>query len=86
MIWKKARDAARDWCGGVHPKLLYAGVQSGSLRAARIGAGRNLLFCEQWCDEWLQSSAAGQRNAPAENTEGRLGRRACRSTIAGAAT
>jgi hypothetical protein len=57
VIWKKAPDAARDWCGSVNPKLLYAAVKTGRLKAARIGAGRNLLFCEMWCDEWLTSSA-----------------------------
>jgi hypothetical protein len=56
--WKKARSAAAEWCGGVSPKLLYAAVKSGDLKAARIGAGRNLLFCEEWIDEWLRSTAA----------------------------
>jgi hypothetical protein len=55
--WKKAPDAARDWAGGISPKALYAAVKAGKLKAARIGAGRNLLFCEQWCDEWLLASA-----------------------------
>jgi excisionase family DNA binding protein len=57
VTWKKADEAARDWAGGVSAKVLYAAVKSGKLRAARIGAGRNLLFSEQWIDEWLTSSA-----------------------------
>jgi hypothetical protein len=57
MVWMKAADAAREWCGGVDPKTLYRAVKDGKLKAARIGAGRNLLFCEQWCDEWLMASA-----------------------------
>lgn len=69
MVWKKAGEAAKDWCGGVSPKTLYAAVKSGKLKAARIGAGRNLLFCEEWCDQWLLASAAVQRNASAWKTE-----------------
>jgi hypothetical protein len=57
MQWLKAADAAREWCGGVHPKTLYAAVKAGKLKAARIGAGRNLLFSDVWIDEWLQKSA-----------------------------
>jgi hypothetical protein len=51
--WAKADAAAEKWAGGVSPKLLWAEVRAGRLRAARIGAGRNLLFCEAWIDEWL---------------------------------
>jgi hypothetical protein len=69
VIWKKATDAARDWCGGISTKVLYAAVKRGQLKAAHIGAGRNLLFCEQWCDEWLLTSAAVQRNAPGAKPE-----------------
>ena len=56
MIWKKAAPAAQDWCGGINPKVLYAAHAAGKLKAAKIGAGRNLLFCEAWCDEWLVAS------------------------------
>jgi hypothetical protein len=56
VIWKKAPDAAKAWCGGINPKVLYAAVKAGKLEAARIGAGRNLLFCEQDCDAWLLAS------------------------------
>jgi hypothetical protein len=61
VIWKKAGDAARDWCGGIHVKTLYAAHAAGKLKAAHYGAGRNLLFCEAWCDEWLQGSAHVER-------------------------
>jgi len=59
MVWKKAKDAARDWCGDVSPKALYAAVKAGKLKAARVGitGTRNLLFAEPWCDEWLRASA-----------------------------
>ena len=57
MKWLKARAAATEWAGGVSPKLLYRAVRAGSLKAARIGAGRHLLFCEEWVNEWLVSSA-----------------------------
>ena len=68
MVWKKAEDAARDWCGGVSTKALYAAVKAKRLKAAKVGitGARNLLFCEAWCDEWLLASAAVQRNAPIE--------------------
>lgn len=56
MVWKKANDAARDWAGGVSVKTLYAAVRDKRLRAAKTGS-RNLLFCEQWVDEWLLTSA-----------------------------
>ena len=43
MTWMKATPAA-DYVGGVTVKLLYEAVRTGHLKAARIGAGRNLLF------------------------------------------
>jgi hypothetical protein len=77
MVWKKATDAAREWCGGVDEKTLYRAVKEGRLKAARIGAGRNLLFCEAWCDEWLTSSAATPREvAPTVDQVAALRRRA----------
>ncbi len=57
MRWLKAKAAAAEWAGGVSAKLLYRAVRDGSLRAARVGAGRHLLFCEEWVNEWLVSSA-----------------------------
>jgi predicted DNA-binding transcriptional regulator AlpA len=56
MEWLKV-DAARAYAGGVSRKTLYAAVQRGELKAARIGAGRNLVFCEPWIDEWLSRCA-----------------------------
>lgn len=58
MTWAKADEAAAKWAGGVNPKILYRAVREGKLRAARIGAGRNMLFCEAWIDEWLTGGAA----------------------------
>ena len=55
-MWMKAQKAA-DYAGGVSPKILYSAVRAGKLRAAKIGAGRNLLFCEAFIDQWLQRSA-----------------------------
>ena len=48
--------AAAAYAGGISTKTLYAAVAAGKLKAARIGAGRNLLFCEHWIDEWLRSA------------------------------
>lgn len=57
MRWLKAPEAAQEWAGGISPKTLYRAVKKKQLRAARIGSGRNLLFCEEWITEWLQRSA-----------------------------
>jgi hypothetical protein len=56
MTWKKVPVAARDWAGGCSPKTLYGAIKRGELKAARIGAGRNLLVCEAFVDEWLRAS------------------------------
>ncbi|MCC7034021.1 MAG: hypothetical protein IT179_14455 [Acidobacteria bacterium] len=55
MTWAKAEEAATKWAGGVSAKTLYREVKAERLKAARIGAGRNLLFCEMWIDEWLMA-------------------------------
>jgi hypothetical protein len=55
VAWMKV-DAARRYSGGVGRKVLYKAVASGALKAARIGAGRSLLFCNSWIDEWLVAS------------------------------
>ena len=60
MRWLKAEEAARAWAGGVSTKKLYEAVKAGRLKAARYGAGRNLLFCEEWVDAWLTGSATDQ--------------------------
>ena len=59
MTWIKI-DAACAYAGDVSRKTLYAAVHRGELRAARIGAGRNLVFCEPWIDEWLAASATAR--------------------------
>ena len=73
MKWLKAKAAAAECAGGVSPKLLYRAVRDGSLKAARIGAGRHLLFCEEWVNEWLVGSA-GAHDLPSPS--GHLGRKA----------
>ncbi len=50
MRWMKVDEAAK-YAGGIAPKTLYAMVRSGKLRAARIGAGRNLLFGDELIDD-----------------------------------
>jgi excisionase family DNA binding protein len=66
--WHKAQYAAREWCGGVSTKTLYRAVRNGELKAARIGAGRNLLFCRDWCEDWLQWCATRPRHDAAVTT------------------
>jgi len=72
MTWRKASYAARRWAGDVNPKILYAAHAAGKLKAAHIGAGRNLLFCKEWIDEWLIASAertpVANRVSPAKVT------------------
>ena len=59
-------DEARMVAGGVSRKTLYTAVATSRLKAARVGAGRNLLFCEPWIDEWLQESAEPNSTAQTE--------------------
>jgi excisionase family DNA binding protein len=49
--WLKVGEAAdRARCGA---KTIYRAVQSGQLRAARIGGRRELRFLGSWIDCWL---------------------------------
>ena len=57
MRWRKIPEAARECAGGVNAKVLYQAIRAGKLKAARIGAGRNVLTCDEWIDEWLQNAA-----------------------------
>lgn len=58
-------DAAREWAGGVSDKVLYDAIRKGKCRAARIGAGRNLLLCEQFVNDWLLSTVKNERDGAA---------------------
>ena len=63
----KVEDAAREWAGGLSVKTLYRAIRAGQLEAARIGAGRNLLVCEEFVHTWLLRCAGrpieqGQRS------------------------
>jgi excisionase family DNA binding protein len=61
MRWLKVPDAAREWAGGVSAKTIYAAIKAGKLKAARIGAGRNVLLCEEHVTEWLMASVKEQK-------------------------
>lgn len=63
MRWLKVPAASKEWAGGVNPKTLYAAIRAGRLKAARIGAGRNVLVCETYVDDWLTSSMRDKPNA-----------------------
>jgi excisionase family DNA binding protein len=56
MRWMKAPQAA-EYLGGISVKTIYAAVRAGRLKAARIGAGRNVLFCAEWLDAYAMSTA-----------------------------
>jgi excisionase family DNA binding protein len=53
MHWLKVRGAAQH-AGGVSERTVYQAIKAGKLRAARIGAGRNLVTSAEWVDLWLQ--------------------------------
>ena len=55
MDWMTAREAAQ--YAHVSTKTLYAAVKAKKLKAAPIGAGRNLRFCAHWVDLWLMGSS-----------------------------
>ena len=57
MRWLKVPEAAIEWAGGVNPKIVYRAIRDGKCRAARVGCGRNLLVCEAFVNEWLETSA-----------------------------
>lgn len=61
MRWLKVQEASREWAGNISPKTMYAAIKAGKLQAARIGAGRNFLVCEQFVDEWLSATATPVR-------------------------
>ena len=69
MTWMKA-PAAAVYAGGISTKVLYAAVRNGDLRAARIGAGRNLLFRAIWLDEWLEGTAKTPRQRDTGGSQG----------------
>jgi excisionase family DNA binding protein len=59
MTWIKAPEAAA--LAGVSVKTIYRAVRDGHLRAARVGAGRNIRLCPAWIDEWLERSSGDPR-------------------------
>jgi excisionase family DNA binding protein len=56
MRWMKIAPAC-EYMGGISAKTLYAAVRKGECKAARIGAGRNLLFADAWLDAFLEQTA-----------------------------
>jgi hypothetical protein len=59
--WKKVPDAAREWAGNISPKVLYRAIKDGKCKAARIGAGRNVLVCESFVNDYLLGSVKEER-------------------------
>jgi excisionase family DNA binding protein len=56
MKWLKIDGACRH-AAELDRKTLYAAVDAGELRVARVGTGRNMLFAAEWIDEWLTARA-----------------------------
>ena len=59
MHWMKIRGEATGYAH-TSDKIIYAAIRRGELKAARIGAGRCVLTCEEWLDAWLVRQAKGQ--------------------------
>jgi excisionase family DNA binding protein len=69
MRWLKIQGACA-YAGDVSSKTIYAAVAAGRLKAARVGAGRNLMFSEEWIDDWLRRSATtADERSPEERAE-----------------
>lgn len=62
MRWMKIGPAC-EHLGGISAKTLYAAVRRGDCMAAHIGAGRNLLFSEEWLDAYARARAAVDERA-----------------------
>jgi hypothetical protein len=60
-------DAACAYLGGISPKTLYRATRAGDCKAAKVGAGRNYL----WCEEFLNDYAIRLANKPAKATQER---------------
>lgn len=56
MRWMKIGPAC-EHAGNLNPKVLYAAVERGDLRVARVGTGRNMIFSDEWLNDWLTRSA-----------------------------
>ncbi len=69
MRWLKVRQAA-EHAGGLSQRTVYAAIRNGKLRAARIGAGRNLVTAAEWVDAWLEQAGAAAGPGPTERTVG----------------
>jgi excisionase family DNA binding protein len=53
--WLTVKEVAQHARCGV--RVIYDGVASGKLRAARLGGRRELRFLVEWIDAWLLASA-----------------------------
>jgi hypothetical protein len=74
MEWGTIPHAAKIWGNAcVGPKTAYQAARDGKLRVARIGAGRNMVTCREWFDEWLVSLADPGPAAVAAERVGRDG-------------
>ena len=60
--WMKV-GLACEYLGGISAKTLYAATRRGECRAAKIGAGRNYLWCEEFLNEY-----ATKKTEPAESS------------------
>ena len=60
MTWFKVPKGA-EYAGDISVKVIYRAIRDRSLKAARIGTGRNVLLCKEFVDEWLQAAVPVDR-------------------------
>jgi excisionase family DNA binding protein len=70
MRWLKVAPAMKEWAGNISAKTAYRAIRSGALSAARVGAGRNYLLCEEFIDTWLRGRLTHGRPSSRERQEG----------------
>jgi excisionase family DNA binding protein len=78
--WRTVAQAAAGAQTG--ERLIYREVKAGRLKAARVGARRELRLRDDWIDAWLESTATleGGRSASHRATSTRSRRSASRRT------
>lgn len=54
-VWRTLKDAGARVHRGT--RFLAREVKAGRLRAARIGGRGEILTCDEWIDEWVESQA-----------------------------
>jgi len=54
--WRTAAEAGR-YLGNRSKRFVIREITAGRLRGARIGGRREVLTCDDWCDQWVLDQA-----------------------------